>query len=145
MSQTTGDLHMNHALNINSTWHMTISELPYLRDTTTFASYELSSYWIHSFYFSPYSISTVYPMTYLMTMGHQCSGTSSYYDGCGMSLDEIQNILICEQHNMTSTSKPCTCSDLPSDLTVPKHGTGSSVMLWVKHSTWTCNTSAKYI
>jgi len=42
-----------------------------------------------------------------------------------MSLDEIHNILISEQHNMTSTSKQCTCCDLPSDLKVVKHGTGA--------------------
>jgi len=66
-------------------------------------------------------------MKYLMAVGHQCSDTSSYYEGCGMSLDEIQNILISEQHNTTSTSKPCTRCDLPSELTVPKHVTGAQL------------------
>jgi hypothetical protein len=80
---------------------------------------------IHSLYFSQYPILTVYPMTYLMAVGHQCSGTSSYCDGCGMSLDEIHNNLISEQHNMMSTSKPCTWCNLPSGLTVLKHRTGA--------------------
>jgi hypothetical protein len=61
-----------------------------------------------------------------MAVAHQCSG-SSYYDGCEMSLDEIHNILISEQHNMISTSKPCTSCDLSSDLTVLKHGTGAQL------------------
>jgi len=62
-----------------------------------------------------------------MAVGHQCSRTSSYYDGCGMSLDETRNILISEQYSTTSTSKPCTRRDLPSDLTVLKHGKGAQL------------------
>lgn len=33
-----------------------------------------------------------------------CSGTSSYFHGCEMSLEEIKNILISGQHNTMSTS-----------------------------------------
>jgi hypothetical protein len=68
-------------------------------------------------------------MTYLTAVGSECSGTSSYYARCGMSLDEIHNILISEQHNMTSNSKPCTCCDFPSDFNSAETREKCSVVL----------------